>query len=573
MTILNFEKKDTAKEIVNQKFFNENQKARDLKSQCLSHMAANEIPFIELLIADGAIHRFSIDQKKNQRDEWYIAFEGLSGKGNPYLCCLYGSWSANSKFEFKSWTDTNNWDEQERHEIQDAIKKKRQEIDQQLENEKIGRVKRAQKHWEEAQEDPSHEDHTEYLKVKNVRPYGVKFGLDSQCRKVLIIPIRNIEGEIQSVQFISKEGEKRIHGLKRGNFHLIGLVTETSKIIVAEGYATGATIHEMTGDPVAIAFDCGNIDPVISNLKIKYPKNQIVIAADDDRETKNNPGRIKAEEAVKKYNCRMILPKFPENARLPNGKCPTDFNDLFFISGKEEVKKQIDYAQYVSIHQEKSLKKEWGTPKPIKGELCSVPPFDPETLLPEVLHDWVMDEANRMPCPPDFIAAAVVVTLGSVIGARCAIKPKLFDSWAIVPNLWGGIVGLPSAKKSPAISIAMKPLDRLIAKAAASQKEAAQAFESEKTIFEARNEAIVTRIKSAAKDSTKGDIDLFAKELQEHRQNAPESPILRRYKSNDTTIEKLGEMLKDNPNGLLVLRDELTGMLSSWDKRRPIFLS
>lgn len=76
-----------------------------------------------------------------------------------------------------------------------------------------------------------------------------------------------------------------------------------------------------------------------------------------------------------------------------------------------------------------------------------------------------MDEADRMPCPPDFVAAAVIVGLSSVIGARCAIKPKRRDDWLIVPNLWGGAVGLPSDKKSPAIGAGMKPLDRLIAKA------------------------------------------------------------------------------------------------------------
>ena len=67
----------------------------------------------------------------------------------------------------------------------------------------------------------------------------------------------------------------------------------------------------------------------------------------------------------------------------------------------------------------------WPEPKPIIAELKSVPAFDAETLLPEPLRAWIMDEAERMPCPPDFIAAAAVVALGSIIGARCAIKPKV----------------------------------------------------------------------------------------------------------------------------------------------------
>jgi hypothetical protein len=80
----------------------------------------------------------------------------------------------------------------------------------------------------------------------------------------------------------------------------------------------------------------------------------------------------------------------------------------------------------------------------ISAELLPVPAFDAEALLPQPLRDWVLDKADRMPCPPDYIAAAAVVELGSVIGARCAIRPKSRDDWEVVPNLWGGDVGLPS---------------------------------------------------------------------------------------------------------------------------------
>lgn len=210
----------------------------------------------------------------------------------------------------------------------------------------------------------------------------------------------------------------------------------------------------------------------------------------------------------------------------------------------------------------------WPEPKPIQGALHPVPAFDAQILLPEALRDWIMDEADRMPCPPDFVAAAALVVLGALIGARCAIKPKSRDSWLIVPNLWGGNVGLPSAKKSPAIGVALKPLDRLIARALEAHRADVEAFEADKTVFEARKDAIESRIKVAAKDAKKGgDLDGLVKELQGHRQHAPDAPVLRRYKSNDTTIEKLGELLRDNPAGLLVLRDELVGLIASWDRQ------
>ncbi|MGH8588950.1 MAG: YfjI family protein, partial [Gammaproteobacteria bacterium] len=209
---------------------------------------------------------------------------------------------------------------------------------------------------------------------------------------------------------------------------------------------------------------------------------------------------------------------------------------------------------------------EWPDPKPIQATLHPVPAFDADTLLPEALRAWIMDEANRMPCPPDFIAAAALVAIGSIIGARCSIKPKSRDDWLIVPNLWGGMVGPPSAKKSPAVNAATKPLGRLIAAAMKEHEAAMEAFEAAKVVFEAEKEAIESRIKKAAKDSKKGDLGSLAKELQSHRQQPPEEPILRRYKTNDTTVEKLGELLRDNPTGLLVLRDELVGLVASWER-------
>jgi hypothetical protein len=211
---------------------------------------------------------------------------------------------------------------------------------------------------------------------------------------------------------------------------------------------------------------------------------------------------------------------------------------------------------------------DWEEPKPIQAELRPVAPFEAGTLLPEGLRAWVMDEADRMPCAPDFIAAAAMVALGAIIGARCSIKPKEKDDWLVVSNLWGGIVGLPSAKKSPGMVAALKPLDRLVAKAMEGYKAEMEAFEASKTVFEARKGAIEKRISTAAnaKDGKTAPLEILAGELAEHQHGAPSAPVLRRYKTNDSTIEKLGELLRENPIGLLMLRDELVGLLASWER-------
>jgi len=257
----------------------------------------------------------------------------------------------------------------------------------------------------------------------------------------------------------------------------------------------------------------------------------------------------------------LAVPDFGSNRPA----AASDFNDLHRHAGPEAVRASIERASAAESAGDKGGEV-WPTPKPIIAELRPVPAFDAETLLPDALRPWIMDEAERMPCPPEFIAAAALVALGSIIGARCAIKPKRQDSWLIVPNLWGGGVGDPSTKKTPAMSAALKPVDRLIAKALEEHHATLSDYETAQVVFEAQKCALEGRIKEAAKKPAKGDPASIAEELRTHREQAPDAPTLRRYKTNDSTVEKLGELLRDNPTGLLVLRDELVGLIANWER-------
>lgn len=225
---------------------------------------------------------------------------------------------------------------------------------------------------------------------------------------------------------------------------------------------------------------------------------------------------------------------------------------------------------------------DWDDPEPIPPPLLPVPAFDAEALLPTVLRTWVMDETNRMHCPPEFIAAAVLAEAGSVIGARIAIRPKSLDhGWFVVPNMWGGVVGRPSTMKTPSLSAALSPLGRLVAAAEKEHATALALYEDQAAAFKARTEALDVAIKAAAKsERTKpkttqgkadrgedGDLARAVAELRKLKESAPEPPKPRRFKSNDATIEKLGELLRDNPNGLLVYRDEICGLLTRWESR------
>lgn len=207
----------------------------------------------------------------------------------------------------------------------------------------------------------------------------------------------------------------------------------------------------------------------------------------------------------------------------------------------------------------------WPRPTDIKADMPPAPVFDGPTLLPKPLCEFVLDEADRMPCSPDYVAAALIVALGSVIGARTAIKPKRRDDWIVTPNLFGGVVGDPSSKKTPAINTVLRFLDRLEARESDRHTERMKVHEAEMAAFSARQAAIQSVMKKAA--SGKGDglkMDLAVADLQSLE--PPEEPRQRRFKTNDGTVAKIGDILVGSPAGLMVFRDELVGLLASWDR-------
>lgn len=309
---------------------------------CLSHMHSNGIFFDGPLICDGKLHRFSMDAKKNQPDEWYRCYQDVSSKGNTYLNCYYGTWSGGKEtFTYNSYKANRRISQEELVEIHT----KEKQLDQELHEEKKKRLEKAQAIWDQAIQDPTTKGHTSYLERKQIKAYGIKYRVDYQGIPAIIIPLCNLDGQLQAVQCIQEDGTKRIYGVKKGNFHVIGTIETQSPIFIAEGYATAASIHQATNSPVVVAFDCGNLKPVAHNLRKKYPQAKLIIAVDDDRETPGNPGRTKAEETAKAYGCDVIIPIFPEGFVSPSNKCLTDFNDLHVHCGVDIAANQLKQAR------------------------------------------------------------------------------------------------------------------------------------------------------------------------------------------------------------------------------------
>jgi putative DNA primase/helicase len=208
---------------------------------------------------------------------------------------------------------------------------------------------------------------------------------------------------------------------------------------------------------------------------------------------------------------------------------------------------------------------EWPDPYPLPEALLRVAPFDCD-LLPEKLRPWVEDVADRMQCPPDFIGVTVMAAGGSVIGPKIVMRPKSNDDWQVVPNQWGIIVGRPGVMKSPAVEEGLRPLKRLCAEAEKRFKAAKDAHDTDKRIADLlAKEAIKRADDLLKKERSNPDAAQKARDLLSDRQDIPE-PTLRRYIANDTNIASLGVLLQQNPNGLLVYRDELISLLRSLDQ-------
>ena len=277
------------------------------------------------IIADAGIRRFHIEGgSPGNVDGWYTYHSNGIPAG------AYGSWKTGDQFtwcgrNFSTLTPT------ERAEHKRIIEKAKAQQEAERNRQAETARQTAKKIWDEAT--PAEDDHL-YLLKKKFSPYGIK-----SANGKLLIPLHDNSEILHSLQFIDDTGNKMFlkGGSVTGHYHLIG--QPNGKIFLSEGYATAATIHEATGEAVAVAFNAGNLLPVGKAIKEKHQDVQIIIAGDNDQWTDGNPGKTKAEAAGKELSAMVALPKFKDTS-----KKPTDYNDLMKLEGLSVVRNQLTVA-------------------------------------------------------------------------------------------------------------------------------------------------------------------------------------------------------------------------------------
>jgi hypothetical protein len=231
---------------------------------------------------------------------------------------------------------------------------------------------------------------------------------------------------------------------------------------------------------------------------------------------------------------------FEPSSNYPTGgfKCHHSHGSLFHIR---------DLKQFLHINDPTAGSAQTQLPQKLPPALLPVPSLDP-SHLPDALQGAVVDLADRLQCPMDYLAVAMLSAAGAVVGNKVGIFPYANDEgWEVYPALWGGIVGDPGSKKTPSLQHAHKPLHHLQSQADQKYAQEMQVYEQAKMQYE------------DALSSWKKKKSISPKPIP------PTEPKRERYVVHDTTYQALGVILSDNPRGILALADELSGLLQSLD--------
>ncbi len=310
----------------------------------------------DVIEADGELHRFSTNGKRSDDAGWYCLHDDGIPAG-AFGCWRSGVWETWRAEIGRRLTPTEEGAHRARVE---AMRRERDAEEARRHSEARERTAAI---WKAAQ---PVEDHP-YLRAKGIKSHGLKAHEGN-----LVIPMR--EGtELHSLQTIGPNGEKLFlsGGRVKGSYYSIG--KPDGVLCIAEGYATGATVHQATGYAVAIAFSAGNLEPVATALRGKFPQARIVIAGDNDA---SGTGQREAEKAAQAVGGLVAIP----------AEIGKDWNDIHRERGTEAVKGAIENAKSVAF----------GLPLESVGALLSAP---------AVKRDWLVEDV--------FVAGSI-----SVLAAR-----------------------------------------------------------------------------------------------------------------------------------------------------------
>ena len=294
---------------------------------------------VEAVLADGLLHRCGTTDRPHRKDGAYKAFLDAPASiwWKNWRTGDEGTWTARPEREFSAAQH------KALHERLAAAK-----ADTKAEQERRWKAaaKLAASIWNCSR---TAEDNHPYLERKEVPAIGLRQMEDGR----LIVPVLNQTGKIQSLQFIlpekAAEGTDKFFlrgGKTSGGFFSIPAKngTKDGPLLIAEGYATGASLHLATGYAALVAFNAGNLEAVARAARARYPDREIMLCADNDCQTAKadgtpwNPGKEAAFRAAQAVGGKLAV------CPAHDGKA-TDFNDLHRLRSLEAVRAVVEAAR------------------------------------------------------------------------------------------------------------------------------------------------------------------------------------------------------------------------------------
>lgn len=489
------------------------------------------------IIADGKLHRFTVDgDKPRSKNGWYVFHD------DGVAAAAFGSWKHDISATWCAKSEDHLTLDERRQYATRMEEAKRQRADE-LAAVRAEAKQRANAIWGSA---PDALDDHPYLVAKQIKAHRLKLAEDGR----LIVSVTGPDKQVQSLQFIDDHGGKRFlpGGLMTGGYFKIGS-TITDTVLIAEGYATGASLHEATGLTVAVAFNANNLQPVCSYLREALPPHvKIEIRADNDSQQRcldcgstfdvnqhpvicpecgcehkrKNTGLVMAAKAADAVGASVVAPEFGG-----------DWNDVAVASGHDalrDAKPANDNLREME-------------PIDLFAEI-PVPPMRRD-MLPDIIADYAFDQAELVGVEAGMIAMPALVACASALHDGLQLQVKRHEKgWRESARLWCAVVGSPSIKKSPSIKRATSRLRKIDGDLHDTNDKAMAQHLAELEVY-----------KDAKKEAKKTGEQV----------RAPEPPKRERMVVEDVTVEALSEVLKDNSRGVLCVQDELSGWFGAMD--------
>lgn len=270
----------------------------------------------------GRVARFSTNGKTADRSGWCYLFPDEQG-------AAFGCWRSGESHTWQAERDRP-LNPAERAEFRRKAEQAKRQATEQREAEYLEAAQRARAQWEA--DTPAPASHA-YLTRKRINPDGLRLCTEGDYAGWLVAPVHGPDGSVQSLQFIAHDGAKRFLSggrMKGGHVWLGRPENGATALLLAEGWATAASLRQASGLPVCVAFNAGNLGDVARMVRKQYPAARLLICGDDDTQTPGNPGRTKATGAAQAVGAGVVFPS--------GGG---DFNDMAQAQGLDAVKTHI----------------------------------------------------------------------------------------------------------------------------------------------------------------------------------------------------------------------------------------